>query len=69
MKESPSFRDALDSLGVLSAQCGNASIRNEHKRNVMEYLLWAAFWLSRHGVSEGYLSAKEAKQLLRAIDG
>lgn len=65
----PTFRDAIDSLGVLSAQCGNAGIRKRHKDTIYQYLCWAGLWLCQYGVEDDFPTKKEAERLLKGLQG
>lgn len=63
----PTFRDAIDSLGILSAQCGSAGIRKRHKDIIYQYLCWAALWLCQYGVEDDFPTKKEAERLLKGL--
>ena len=63
----PTFRDALESLGTLSAQCGSAGIRKRHKDTIYKYLCWAALWLCEYGVEDDFPTKVEAKRLLEGL--
>ena len=63
----PTFRDAIDSLGVLSAQCGHAGIRKEHKDIIYQYLCWAGLWLCHYGVEDDFPTKQEAQRLLKGL--
>ena len=63
----PTFRDALDALGLLSAQCGNATIRKRQKDRIYQYLLWAGLWMCHYGIEDDYPTKQEAKKLLEGL--
>ena len=64
----PTFRDAIDSLGVLAAQCGSAGIRKRHKDIIYQYLCWAGLWLCQFGVADDFPTKKEAERLLKGLE-
>tara|TARA_A200000159_G_scaffold134599_1_gene133248 strand:+ start:240 stop:596 length:357 start_codon:yes stop_codon:yes gene_type:complete len=65
----PTFRDAIEALGILAAQCGSAGIRKKNRDKVYMYLCWAALWLCECGVDDDYPTKKEAERLLKGLEG
>lgn len=63
----PTFRDAVEALGILAAQCGSAGIRKKNKDTIYMYLCWAGLWLCQYGVDDDIPTKKEAERLLKGL--